>query len=139
MSEKHCEYCGVLLVRKIRPSGRLESTWYFRQRRRFCNRLCRDEKRRELGVTDAAGRKRAQRLYPAQPCRLCGDPHGQRHHKDENPLNNTVENIEFLCSPCHVKEHWRHGTYERHVARQRVMGYTRVRGEGGLFIRVAQP
>lgn len=27
------------------------------------------------------------------------------HHKDENPLNNTVSNLKWLCSSCHGEAH----------------------------------
>lgn len=27
------------------------------------------------------------------------------HHKDHNPMNNTVENLVLLCKQCHQKEH----------------------------------
>jgi hypothetical protein len=37
-------------------------------------------------------------------CTRCGNTleHGfHRHHKDGNPLNNTLENLELLCPECH--------------------------------------
>lgn len=52
-----------------------------------------------------AGRLRANRLYSTEPCEECGDPRGQRHHKDRNTLNNERSNIEFLCASCHTKRH----------------------------------
>jgi len=56
-----------------------------------------------------AGRRRAQKLYPTRPCAKCGDPKGVRHHKDRNTFNNVPGNIEYLCQPCHMREHYRLG------------------------------
>ena len=45
-------------------------------------------------------------VYLAQEgvCARCGAPleHGfHRHHKDGNPANNSIENLELLCPRCH--------------------------------------
>ena len=48
-----------------------------------------------------SGRRRAQRLYPKQPCEKCGRIDDvERHHVDKNALNNSRENIIFVC-PAH--------------------------------------
>ena len=52
-----------------------------------------------------AGRSRALRKFPARPCERCGTAKAERHHKDENTLNNDPSNVEFLCKPCHLAEH----------------------------------
>ncbi len=52
-----------------------------------------------------AGRRRAQKLYPQQPCIRCGSPDGVRHHMDRNTFNNAPDNIEWLCRHCHTREH----------------------------------
>jgi len=50
------------------------------------------------------GNDRARRLYPEdRPCERCNIPKGERHHKDGNTLNNTAENIEFLCRRHHME------------------------------------
>jgi len=30
----------------------------------------------------------------------------QVHHKDRNPLNNELENLELICPNCHFEEHF---------------------------------
>lgn len=48
------------------------------------------------------GRGRAERMYPQQPCRICSKK-GERHHKDDNPLNNEPSNIDWLCKQHHME------------------------------------
>ena len=49
------------------------------------------------------GRDRARRMYShQQPCRICGRP-AERHHEDENPLNNEPSNIDWLCRRHHME------------------------------------
>jgi 5-methylcytosine-specific restriction endonuclease McrA len=39
-------------------------------------------------------------------CQRCGYERGlQIHHKDENPANNTLKNLEVLCYACHKEMH----------------------------------
>ena len=53
-------------------------------------------------VQKNAGHKRAQTLFSLKPCAICGtDENIERHHIDENTLNNDEFNIRFLC----VKHH----------------------------------
>jgi hypothetical protein len=51
-------------------------------------------------------RWKVEQVYIAQDgvCARCGNSleHGfHRHHKDGNPLNNSIENLELLCPECH--------------------------------------
>lgn len=51
------------------------------------------------------GRRRAGRRKILGMCERCGTkPATDRHHKDHNPLNNTLDNIEGLCRRCHMVE-----------------------------------
>ena len=53
-----------------------------------------------------SGRSRAERLFvQKQPCSKCGASGVRidRHHKDNNTLNNEPCNIEFLCRKCHME------------------------------------
>lgn len=38
-------------------------------------------------------------------CNRCDAPAEVRHHIDENPRNNDLENIERLCRDCHLRHH----------------------------------
>ena len=50
------------------------------------------------------GRSRAERLYPKiGPCEECGNPNSERHHRDDNTLNNDPSNIAILCRKCHMR------------------------------------
>lgn len=60
---------------------------------------------RGLKASPQAGRQRAQKLFPTAPCESCGVAEGHRHHKNRNTLDNSRNNISFLCNPCHGKLH----------------------------------
>jgi hypothetical protein len=53
------------------------------------------------------GRSRARHYYSnPKPCERCGSTdQPQRHHRGRNPANNESTNIEWLCAPCHAREH----------------------------------
>ena len=51
------------------------------------------------------GRSRAERMYPnIGACVACGNPNSERHHLDDNTLNNEPNNIAILCRRCHMKK-----------------------------------
>ncbi len=57
-------------------------------------------------VTPCGGRSRAIRWYrELQACAKCGSLKSQRHHLDDNPLNNDPDNIVWLCSLHHHEIH----------------------------------
>ena len=61
-----------------------------------------DERRKHR----ARGHKKALRLFPQiGPCVKYGNPKSERHHIDDDPHNNTAENIMPLCRRCHTIEH----------------------------------
>lgn len=52
------------------------------------------------------GRRHARLMYPATACETCAATAGLvRHHKNENPCDNSPENIAILCTACHMKLH----------------------------------
>lgn len=51
-----------------------------------------------------SGRARAERQYKnKRPCEVCGSEKSERHHKDFDTLNNSPENISFLCRAHHIQ------------------------------------
>jgi len=60
-----------------------------------------------------AGRSRALRLFPPQPCSVCGKARAERHHIDGNTLNNKPGNILFVCRKCHMAKDGRHEQCKR--------------------------
>lgn len=56
-----------------------------------------------------AGWSRAKRMFPTEPCEICGVADGVRHHVDGNNLNNVRENIRFLCRSHHAALHHEQG------------------------------
>ena len=93
---KTCTHCQKSLAR-------LEGVW----RRKYCSRACMAKAYVKTPKTKEAGRYQAQQLFPAKQCEDCGKtgPYLHRHHKDENPMNNSPSNISVLCVACHSKEH----------------------------------
>jgi hypothetical protein len=71
-------------------------------------------------IKDKSGRSRALRLFKkGLACEFCGEKNKRldRHHKDENTLNNNKENIIFLCRKCHMKID---GRYEKFINLSRI-------------------
>jgi hypothetical protein len=106
---KFCASCGKQLVRKRMPNGSLESLLHF-GRRKFCDQMCMAKGftgRFKEAVQPKQGRYRARTLTRKVRCEMCGATTRRLdvHHRDENPLNNAVENRIVLCRSCHLKGH----------------------------------
>ena len=44
-------------------------------------------------------------------CEICGLIHRLTfHHKDKNPRNNALDNIQLLCQSCHLRVHSKHNS-----------------------------
>ena len=54
-------------------------------------------------ATAHTGRRRAQEWFPLEPCEVCGSDKSERHHKDDDTLNNDRSNIQFLCRKHHME------------------------------------
>lgn len=56
----------------------------------------------------ARGHRVARALYPIKGnCQVCKkSPAQARHHKDENPHNNSRSNILMVCISCHSRIHY---------------------------------
>jgi 5-methylcytosine-specific restriction endonuclease McrA len=105
---KHCETCGAAMARK-RFNGRLEDRTRFLARRN-CSQSCGNTR---TEVTKDALHWRA-RKHRAGACAECGSTEDLHvHHKDRNPANNRLTNLQTLCSSCHLKLHWSEDRPER--------------------------
>ena len=71
------------------------------------------------------GRNRAISWFPIEgkDCLDCGAKATERHHVDENTLNNDPSNIAFLCRRCHMKRDGRLAQLAKQARRQAVKKY----------------
>lgn len=109
--ERLCMHCGATCT----PFK--DETPKKHARRKFCSRQCyghfhAGKLKRPIDApvkSDNYGRKRAALNIPMGPCARCGAapvPYQSHvHHRDENPRNNSRDNLERICSACHGKEH----------------------------------
>lgn len=84
-------------------------------------------------ATTQAGRARAERRYALKPCESCGKTKTERHHKDNNTLNNEPHNIAFLCRRCHMAEDGRLNKLPRKRGAHCYKGHPLI--EGNLYGR----
>jgi hypothetical protein len=103
--DRFCQSCGNRLTRK-RFGVRLEDRNCF-LRRVYCNQDC-----MACGYvkdTSQPGSKRRRvTKYRGTSCESCGATTNlHAHHVDENLDNDSPENIQTLCGPCHNSHHHR--------------------------------
>ena len=77
--------------------------------RKFCSEKCMGRAFTRVPLTKRQGQLQAQNTIKGLTgCERCGATPPvrlERHHKDRNPLNNSMDNLEVLCARCHRKEH----------------------------------
>ena len=83
--------CAVRLARRRKPVST------------FANRGSAHHNWKGDDINEKAGRARALKAFPRQPCEVCGALRVDRHHKDGNTANNAPENIAFLCRRHHME------------------------------------
>lgn len=89
-------------------------------KRKFCGRSCsgkaavkpnicgRDDKGMYFSANPSihASRNKARRKIEDVDCSICGSKENRVvHHKDGNPHNNELDNLQVLCTKCHVHLH----------------------------------
>lgn len=64
------------------------------------------ERRKEISARTTARRK-MKRYFPNKICVGCINSDGriEVHHKDFDPFNNSLENLEYRCKRCHTNIH----------------------------------
>lgn len=108
MEDKNCHSCGKILNRKRFPSGLEDLTRFYK--RKYCNRTCMASGMLKEQVGRSGYQRQARKLVSLDKCSLCGkNDYLEVHHKDENWSNNSIDNLQVLCHPCHMKHHWRNG------------------------------
>lgn len=115
-------FCGHVCYGK---SQRIEHPCFICQRpilasanKKTCSRSCANKNRAGITYTGRRLKDKVQtslylrsRLYEVRKkeCQRCGYKLHQIlqiHHKDRNPANNELDNLELLCPNCHAKEHY---------------------------------
>ena len=109
IGHKPCVVCGRIMRPRKNKRGDFEGPKSF-TRRRTCGRECASRfKTLQAGrvlPTDSAMRNAAKRLIPPGACEICGiGGKTHVHHKDKNPQNSNIANLQRLCPRCHVLQH----------------------------------
>lgn len=65
------------------------------------------QKGHKINWRGGISRNQAYRIIQKLYCRNCGKDNIKLtiHHKDKNPKNNNIENLEVLCFKCHIGLH----------------------------------
>ena len=107
-----CAFCGK---EKSKPNSRIENS---KHKIHFCSRKCKDVGQRiENGITEIwpSSYKNGQhienrKLLDMSECVGCKEDKEYLlviHHIDSDRTNNSRDNLEVVCSNCHLKRHLR--------------------------------
>ena len=105
---RFCAYCARPMVRKRWSNGELQS-WQHYNRQKYCDRDCMRKAmlaKPKTGTSWMTVHYHARQLLPTGCCEICGRSQNvDVHHKDNNPQNNEISNLQRLCRSCHLKAH----------------------------------
>lgn len=101
---KFCAACKKQMHRQ-RYNGVLESNLNFR-RRKYCDQKCMAVGQTREVVTSLSHTRTKAHARVRRACEICGKVRKLHvHHRDENPFNNVIGNLQTLCVSCHRRSH----------------------------------
>lgn len=112
--DRFCEYCGKKLERKYYPNSNRYEDFNVFMRRKYCDRICmrksflnfNGEEQTWQQAHDSARNIAKLFIEDRETCEICGKKGKMDiHHKDCNPHNNDLSNLQILCRSCHMKIH----------------------------------
>ena len=104
--KKSCELCGKLFNASVREINRGNG--------KYCSCKCSARHANSMrypvpGLSRSATRRRAREAYfqyfGLPSCQHCGKFPADVHHADEDPTNNSKDNLLCLCRSCHIAYH----------------------------------
>ncbi len=117
---KHtCKNCGRKISLAHWSITYLCNSALLKSKPKYCNLSCSAKSHFPKGKNHPAYKNGSGRGYSARQskqniiilgrnCEKCGRKSNlNAHHKDENPRNNILSNIQVLCGSCHMKHHWK--------------------------------
>lgn len=111
--ERQCKLCGASYSRGVFGPNRVEGDTTY-AKRVYCGQICAGLAKRVHPDMAKAPHAKANKIYQEQAgkiaCEVCGAPKEGKarlelHHKDKNPQNNSLDNLQMLCIRCHRKLH----------------------------------
>jgi len=101
--ERRCRFCGKIFTTNLHRIKIGQGKFCSIQ----CNNL--DKKKHFFGqksIHSFRVRARKLALKAFEPiCVICGEPEDHVHHKNCDPTDNNIRNLEFRCKPCHLDIH----------------------------------
>ena len=127
-NDKICLNCNEFFNRNKLPSGRLEDSKDFKIRK-FCSRKCyfnynsgknhynfkqEGSKRYDgyIRISVKGDRKYLHRVVMENFLGRKLDENEHVHHKDGNPENNDISNLQLISNSEHLKEHYKNREYK---------------------------
>jgi len=102
LPDKMCPICGIIFNR-ARYNGQLESASRYLQRT-TCSQSCANSRLEPTHRTTFYLRAKRFKKTSCEKCRSTESL--DIHHRNGNLKDNSPENIETFCHPCHMKLHW---------------------------------
>ena len=100
-------------------------SWLHYNKQKYCNRECMKKAFRakpKNGTSWMTVHYHARQLLPSGSCEICGsNKNVDVHHKDGNPQNNSLDNLQRVCRSCHSKIH--HPAKKCSICGKKVKGY----------------